>query len=210
MGTDKTLLVILMAIASVAMGVWDLWKGRARDVLLAVSLAEGALLAGAALEALFPGGIVVGLAVATIAGVKSVSRIGAAREEELKKALGAVPDVASRLLVLHDRVDGRTIEETGLQKAGRMVLTGCLGLVGVGMMAMGLTYDVWQASVVGIGMAFFPLSHLTSAVTASQERARLGSMITSLEKTEDLLVSGIAEGKEEGQEVTRGRMVPHG
>jgi hypothetical protein len=186
---DKTLLIVIMAVASVAMGAWDLLKNRARDVLLTVSLAELALVAGAVLETVFSGGFGVGAIVGVVIGVRGIEHIGTARETVLVKALAAAPDRASSLLLLHDQIDAGRTEERGFKKIGYVLSIVLMTLLGVGLIAMGLTYDVWQALLSGIGTLFLPASQIARAVMAAGERDRIEARIAAVREDTDLLPS---------------------
>ena len=166
---DQTVAIILLAVASIGIGVWDLW-GKARDVLRAVSLATLALVGGVALDVLLPGGFVAGAIAAWAVGARGVARIHAARGEELEIALDAAEDPASRLLVLHDRVDLRSLDGTVAEKAAGVAALGVLALVAVGLIAAGMTYSAWQLLLAGIGVGFLPVSQATKALTAAEER----------------------------------------
>ena len=183
------MLAIILSVASVGLGTWDLWKHRAKDVLLSVTLAEGSLAAGVGLEALFPGGFAVGVALSALVGVRGMARIGKTREAELLQDLKAAPDDASRLLVLNDRIDMRASPETGVERFVRGWIALWLALGGVAFLALGLTYDVWEALLTGVGLLFFPVGEIARSVLVAAERGRLEGRMAAVCQTEDLLPS---------------------
>ena len=179
--------------ASVGVGAWDLWKAKAGDVLRVVGLAELSLVAGAALESFVPGGLAAGAVAAWVVGARGVTRIGAAREKELQTVLLEAPDATSRMLVLYDRVDVRRVERTGPEQVAIAVSLGLLGLMAVGLVVMGLTYDVWQAVLAGIGLSFLPVSQFVKSVTASGERRQVEARLAAPDGAGELLESGGGE-----------------
>lgn len=174
---DQTLAIALLAAASIGIGIWDVW-GKARDVLAVVGLAELALVAGVALETLFPGGFAVSVIASWVLGAKGVARVEASREAELEFALEQAPDSASRLLVLHDRMDRRRLDGTVAEKTMAFAGLWVLALVAVGLIAMGLTYDSWQVLLAGVGIAFLPVGQAAKAITAGEERRQVEALIS--------------------------------
>lgn len=210
MGADATLLFVLMATASICFGAWDLWREKARDVLIAVGAAEVALLGGAALEALIPGGLVIGAVVASLVAVKGVGRVRAAREEELKRLLAEVPDAGSRLLELYDRLDAQEMAESSSQEIGRVLVSGLLAMMGIFLMAAGVTGDTWQFVLAGAGLIFLPASQMARAAVIEKERWDITAEMAPSDSAAGLLVSEGSEERGAEGEVTHGRTDSHG
>ena len=174
---DRTALLILMAVACVGTGVWDLVKRKAHDVLVTVGIAWGALAAGAVLGLFAPGGFVAGVAVAGYVLFNGMERIGRRRAVTLLEAVTEEPDTAHVLLALHDRIDGRGAPVRGFGKLGQGIAMGMVSLLAVALVSLGLSYDTWQALLTGIGLAFLPGTVALRAVVDAEERRRIEAHI---------------------------------
>lgn len=179
---DQTVLLVLISVLAVVGGVWDLFKRNARDLLGAVLLLGVGMVAGVGLEFLFPGGFLVGVAGGFSVGMPQLLRAEAKRKDATAAALLEAPDPASSLLVVHDRLDGLARHESQrrIHRFGWGLGMAMFALVGMGEIAIGMGYHVWQFLLSGSALLFLPASQLGRAMVDADEREALEARLRRL------------------------------
>ena len=158
--TGMILLAVLLAVAGVVGGLWQLVKAGARDLLGSAAALGSAMLVGTALEFLGVSGSVIGLVAGFPLAVAGAVRVLARRKESTAAALSEAEEGAASLLVIHDRLDElqahrprNTVSKFG--RSGALVL---MSIFGVEEMARGITEHSWLALLLASAALFFVLS----------------------------------------------------
>lgn len=163
----------ILAGSSVTLGILDLYRGQAQDVLAAVATAELGVLLGALLSIVIPGGLVLGALGGVALAWNRLSAIRSNRHRELQASLAEAQSDGEVRLALHDRADAlsaRTLRWSGL----RGILTfGVLGTAAVWSLGAGIWMHSVVATVLGAALAFLPVSVMAERFVTNSELAEV-------------------------------------
>jgi len=178
---DVTVPLTLMALGAVAVGLWDLVKSNGRDVLRVSGFLELGLVLGAVSQIVVPGGFLIGAIGGFALASSSFDRISKARAADLDARLAAAPDDATSLLAVHDRIDTLVDPTNGVRQAGVFLSLLFMLFLGLGLISMGLRYDIWFTLLLGSLVLLLPATQGTRFLADFEERRLLHERLTELE-----------------------------
>jgi len=168
-----TVALVLVLVACVAIGVWDLFSNGSRAPLRAALICEGGLLLGAVLQLFTPAGFVVGAIAGLLAGIPAFVRWARGRVGVVDALAGSHDDGATSLLELHDHLDRLHSDLGPGNRALARLALGLLAALGVSMVVVGLLDDVWLFLPTGSVALFLPVAHLMRLLSERHERQLL-------------------------------------
>jgi hypothetical protein len=175
-------LITLLAGGSLAMGVWDLLKRPAKDILPGAGLVEVGLFGGAVAQIFYPSGFLVGVVLGVTLGGWLLIRVLARRVSEDERTVFTASDGASRLLALQDRLDTLGARRGRLQRIGSGIFIGLIMLSAVGLLFIGLSYDTWAPLLLGAVMFFLPITQIARGLIEREQRSILESDVYRVER----------------------------
>lgn len=175
-------LITLLASGSFVLGVWDLLKRPAKDILAGVGLIEVGLVTGAVAQIFYPSGFLVGVVLGVTLGGWLLIRVLARRVGEDERAVFGTPDVASRLLVLQDRLDALGVPGGRLQQIGSGLFIGLVMFSAVGLLFIGLSYAAWIPLLLGSVLCFLPITQIARGFIEREQRSILESDLYRVER----------------------------
>lgn len=175
-------LITLLAGGSLVMGVWDLLKRPAKDILLGVGVVEAGLVGGAVAQIFYSSGFMVGVVLGVTLGGWALIRALARRVGEDERAVFTASDGASRLLALQDRLDALGAPGGRLQRIGSGIFIGLIMLSAVGLLFIGLSYGTLIPLLLGAVMFFLPITQIARGFIEREQRSILESDLYQVER----------------------------
>jgi hypothetical protein len=185
---DVTIPVTALCIGAMGLGVWELLKTGARDVLAAASLFEGALLATVGINLLLPNVFPIGALGALGLGWYRVSAALQSRVRAIKELPESSERKAEALLLLYDHGDRvRNRIDASFKGLLGWVSMAVVGLGSLGLIGAGLAYDTWPLMALGSIAGFLPFA-------AASNRIVQGAELHSIEEETLALLGGQEPG----------------
>jgi hypothetical protein len=173
-----TVVLTLVLVASIGVGIWDLFSNASTTPLRAALIFEGGLLLGSALQLFLPLGFVAGAAAGLLAGIPAFDRWAHGRVARIRSLAGLRDDDALVLLELHDHLDSLDSElSLGTRLKGALALA-ALAAAGISLVTLGLLDAPWAFLPIGSLALLLPVGHLMRRMSLQRERRELERAIT--------------------------------
>lgn len=174
-----TVVLILVLVASVAGGVWDLLGRGSRAPVRAALTCEAGLIVGAILQAFMPAGFFVGAAAGLLTGIPAFRRWARGRLIMVQSMGASREDAAVVLLELRDHLDSLDSDLRPIHRVTGGLALLLLAVTAVSMVTIGLLDDRWTFLLIGSLAAFLPAGHLMRLLSERSERRALEEAIVS-------------------------------
>lgn len=154
---------------SIGTGVWELYRHRASDALSAVLLGELGVVLGVIVDAVLPGGILVGLVGGIALAARRLDTVRSRRGAALNAIVDGAGSKAELRLALQDRADALSESVGSKVRFAEALAVAILVVAAVWIFLVGAFSHSGTACVVGGGLAFLPAAAVAQRRLAGQE-----------------------------------------